>query len=87
MPPNHPPGDLPLDPAGGPPFPRPFVPHLQILAAPLSQSAMKRSLQSFSVSMLTDASYSLLVNISDHVLAKLFALFSADDTIRYEMLF
>ena len=26
MPPNHPPGDLPLDPAGGPPFPRPFVP-------------------------------------------------------------
>jgi len=35
-PPNHPPGALPLDPAGGLPFPRPTVPHLQILATPLS---------------------------------------------------
>jgi len=39
-PPNHPPGALPLDPAGGPPFPRPPVPppHLQILAVPLTGS-------------------------------------------------
>jgi len=36
-PPNHPPGALPLDPAGGLPFPRPPVPtHLQILAMPLT---------------------------------------------------
>ena len=38
--PNHPPGALPLDPAGGPPFPDPLCPHLQILAAPLAMSLL-----------------------------------------------
>ena len=40
-PPNNPPGALPLDPAGGPPFSRPTVPHLQILATPLTVSISK----------------------------------------------
>jgi len=32
---------LPLDPAGGPPFPRPHVlPNLQILAAPLKSNRL-----------------------------------------------